>query len=308
MHTKETDSFNENRPDSPVAVSAEWQQLDFSAISGLVMLVGSPDTGKTTLFRYLGGRLASIQGAVFAVDADPGQGRMGPPTTISLGIIKEAGAFSTTEDIWHRFVGATTPAGHMLQMLTGCGRLVQKARDMSAAPIIMDTTGLVDPLKGGARLKLAKVDLLQPSVLIVLQREQELENWLRPLRISRRIKIIDMPCASAVRQRDLTERQGFREASFQQYFKDAVIQSFYWPHYGIFPELRFYIGRLLAFEDKAGFALGLGIVRGIDIASNTVMVFTPLAEADKPRINAIQLGDVVVDAKDFSHTLTHPKT
>jgi polynucleotide 5'-kinase involved in rRNA processing len=170
----------------------------------------------------------------------------------------------------------------------------------------MDTSGLVDAEKGGARLKLSKIDLLQPSVLIVLQKARELESWVRPLRIAKRVSVVDMPCAPAVRERNFLERQTYREKAFSRYFKKSVLRDFYWPKYGVFPYPRFYENRLIAFEDKNGFTLALGIVKGVDIAERTVSVLTPIAEDALGRVSSIQLGDLVLDPNTFEHSLTHP--
>lgn len=308
MNMMSIDLSGKNNMDEMRDVPPEWQRLAPSRMSGLIMIVGAPDTGKTTLFRYLVSRLSSIHGRVFAIDADPGQGRLGPPTMISLEIIEGSGGRHVSQNIWHRFVGSTTPAGHMLQVVAGCGCLVQKARELGNGPIVMDTSGLVDPQKGGAQLKFAKIDLLRPSVLMILQHAQELENWVKPLRICQRVSMIDLTCVSAVRQRNFIERQTFREESFREYFKNAEKQTFYWPRYGVFPYPRFYLNGLLGFEDKAGFAPGLGIIKDFDIASKTVSVFTPLAGEDLYRISGMQLGDVVLDPSTFKHSLTHPQT
>jgi polynucleotide 5'-hydroxyl-kinase GRC3/NOL9 len=289
-----------------MTVPPEWQRLDLSRMAGLVMLVGGTDTGKTTLFQYLVSRTLSMGENAMAMDADPGQSRLGLPTTMSLGVFESSGPGEIRQRIWHRFVGSTTPVGHMLQVLSGCGRLLQKAREMSDGLVIMDTSGLVDAEKGGARLKLSKIDLLQPSVLIVLQKARELESWVRPLRIAKRVSVVDMPCAPAVRERNFLERQTYREKAFSRYFKKSVLRDFYWPKYGVFPYPRFYENRLIAFEDKNGFTLALGIVKGVDIAERTVSVLTPIAEDALGRVSSIQLGDLVLDPNTFQHSLAHP--
>lgn len=298
--------LDEEKLTEGISVPPEWRRLDISRMSGLVMLVGAVDTGKTTLFRYLLSSSIAMHGKAAALDADPGQSRLGPPTTISLGLFGSAGRRERRQRMRHWFVGATTPAGHMLQMLSGCGRLLKKAREITDGLIIMDTSGLVDPEKGGVQLKLSKIDLLQPSVLIVLQKDRELESWIRPVRIGKRVLVIDMPAAPAVRKRDYMERQSYREESFRRYFKRAVLRDFYWPTYGVFPYPRFDEDRLLAFEDKNGFTLGLGIVQGVDIPARTVTVFSPLTENLAGRAASIQIGDVVLDPATFQHALIHP--
>ena len=284
---------------------AELNESKLMDLAGLIMVVGASDAGKTTLVRSLVSRLLALQGRVACIDADPGQSRLGPPTTFSLELLKQSNGHAIKKS-WQRFIGSVSPAGHMLQVLAGCGRLVQKARETMDGAIVMDTSGLVDPQKGGVRLKLAKIDLLEPSVLIVLQKAGELEFWVRPLRSARITRVVDIRCAAAVRQRDFSQRQAHREAALRRYFTHAGIRTFYWPDYGVFPDPSFFRHRLLAFEDRQGFVLKLGIVTGCDIAAKEVSVWTPLTEAQSRRVAVISLGDVVVDPSSFTHSITGP--
>ncbi len=284
----------------------EFEELNLMELSGLIMVAGGPDSGKTTLVQYLVDRLLAVQGSAACLDADPGQSRLGPPATFTLECILNAGGHAEKKSRWQRFVGSVTPAGHMLQVLSGCGRLVQKARETGVGVIVMDTSGLVDPQKGGARLKLAKIDLLEPSVLIVLQQADELASWVRPLKRARRTRVLTMTCPPVLRRRDFPERRAYREAAFRRYFRDAGLRTFYWPDYGVFPDLCFFRNRLVAFEDRQGFVLGLGIVREYDRFAKTVSAWTCLTDTQKRRVAAISLGDVVLDPSNFSHSITHP--
>lgn len=284
----------------------ELMELNLVDLSGLIMVVGGPDSGKTTLVQYLAERLLAVHGSAACLDADPGQSRLGPPTTFTLECTRNSGGDAVKKSRWQRFVGSVSPAGHMLQVLSGCGRLVQKARETGAGVIVMDTSGLVDPQKGGARLKLAKIDLLEPSVLIVLQQAREPASWVRALKLARRTRVVAMTCPPAVRRRDFPERKTYREAAFRRYFCDAGIRTFYWPDYGVFPDLCFFRNRLVAFEDRQGFVLGLGIVREYDRFAKTVSAWTCLTDSQKGQVAAISLGDVVLDPSNFSHYVTHP--
>jgi polynucleotide 5'-kinase involved in rRNA processing len=190
------------------------------------------------------------------------------------------------------------PKGHMLPTLVGAHRLVRKAQEEGASAIVFDTTGLIDPAQGGGELKRAKVDLLQPTAVVGIQHRDELEYLLLPLRLSRRTRVIDLPASRAVRRRGTSVRQEHRAAQFQRYFAGAQSLEVEWQRLAVFPKPAFTPHRLVALEDKEGFALALGIVAASD--SNTVLLHTPLASLDG--VNAVRLGDLALDPCTFQET------
>jgi polynucleotide 5'-hydroxyl-kinase GRC3/NOL9 len=118
------------------------------------MVIGAPDTGKTTFARYLFTELCRVKGQSAFLDGDPGQSTLGPPATITLGL-SEPGTtgFPPNGKIWRWFIGSTTPAGHMLPLLVGAARLVKAAHSAGIQTIVYDSSGLIDPAAGGAALK-----------------------------------------------------------------------------------------------------------------------------------------------------------
>ena len=65
----------------------------------------------------------------------------------------------------------------------------------------------------------------------------------------------------------------------------------------VFPAPDFQPNRLLAMEDRDGFAMGLGVVEKIDPQSCEVTILTPLSSMEQ--VNAIRLGDVAIDLQSF---------
>lgn len=102
--------------------------LDFP---GVAMVLGAPDTGKTTRVADAALHLAGAGGLPVAiVDADIGQSTIGPPTTIALSLIKRpVPEFSLDTLPLHAllFVGAISPIGHLLQTVVATKRMVEKA-------------------------------------------------------------------------------------------------------------------------------------------------------------------------------------
>ena len=282
-----------------IEVPPAWEQITTSALSGVILVVGAPDTGKSTFARYLYRRLCAHHERVGFVDGDMGQATLGPPTTMTLALNAPGkDAFPPTGPRYRAFVGNVMPKGHMLPTLVGAHRLVQKAREERASAVVFDTTGLIDPAQGGGELKRAKVGLLQPTAVAGLQRRDELEYLLLPLRLSRRTRVIDLPASRAARRRPPPTRQEHRAAQFRRYFTGARPLEVAWPRLAVFPRPAFTPHRLVALEDKEGLALALGIVTAGD--SNTVVLHTPLASLDG--VNAVRLGDLTLDPRTFQET------
>ena len=281
-----------------IEVPPAWEQITTSALSGVILVIGAPDTGKSTFARYLYRRLCAHHERVGFVDGDMGQATLGPPTMMTLALGQSDDTFPPAGPRYRAFVGDVMPKGHMLPTLVGAHRLVQKAREEEAGAIVFDTTGLIDPTQGGGELKWAKVDLLQPGAVVGLQRRDELEYLLLPLRLSRRARVIDLPVSRAAKRREAPIRREHRAAQFRRYFAGARSLEVAWPRLAVFPRPAFTPHRLIALEDKEGFALALGIVTASD--PNTVVLYTPLASLD--RVSAVRLGDLALDPRTFQET------
>jgi polynucleotide 5'-hydroxyl-kinase GRC3/NOL9 len=278
-----------------IDVHPNWEKLTFASMTGVVLVVGAPDTGKTTFARYLYCRLCEQHERAGFIDGDMGQATLGPPTTMTLAFGQLDDAFPPTGPRYRAFVGDVTPRGHMLPTLVGAHRLVQKAREEGASAVVFDTTGLVGPAQGGGELKRAKIDLLRPVAVVGIQRESELEHLLLPLRLSGRTRVIDLPVSRAARRRLPPARQEHRAAQFRRHFADAHPLEIVWQRLAILPGPAFTPNHLVALEDKEGFTLALGIVTASD--SNTVVLHTPLSSLDE--VNAIRLGDLALDPHSF---------
>jgi polynucleotide 5'-hydroxyl-kinase GRC3/NOL9 len=277
-----------------IDVHPSWENLTFSSLRGVTLVIGAPDTGKSTFARYLYRRLGEHHERVGFIDGDMGQATLGPPTTMTLALSRpNDDAFPPAGPRHRVFVGDVTPKGHMLPTLVGAHRLVQKAREENATAIVFDTTGLVDPAQGGGALKRAKIDLLRPTAVVGIQRGKELEHLLAPLRLSGRTCVIDLPASRAAYHRPPAARQEHRAAHFRRYFADAQPLKIDWQCLAIFPRPAFTSHRLVALEDKAGFVLALGIVTASDPTCETIMLHTPLASSEQ--VNAICLGDLALD-------------
>jgi len=293
-----------------IAIKAEeipspWEELDLSELSGTLMIVGSSDVGKSTFSRYLFKRLCTIYPRVAYLDGDPGQSTLGPPSTMTLAMAENGDdTFPPGGRRWRAFVGSVSPVGNMLAVLTCAARLLEAARKAGAQVVIYDTTGLVEPARGGIHLKLAKIDLLRPKVLFALQRNQELQTLLLPLRRKRHILVLEFSPSSAAQRRDTSVRKAHRAAQFAQYFTNASQLRVNWTQFAVLPAPRFNLHRLVALEDADGFTIGLGIVEQIDRIYRQVILRTPVDTLNG--VDVIRLGDLLVDPVTYEDSpLTH---
>jgi polynucleotide 5'-hydroxyl-kinase GRC3/NOL9 len=284
--------------DSQVDIPEAWHSLDLDQYRGVLMVIGGPDTGKTTFAHYLFRRLESLGKRVALLDGDPGQGVMGPPTTMTLSHDLDSGAaFAPDPEIRRYFVGSNSPRGHMLPMLVGAARLVNAAVGMGADVIVYDTCGLVDPGQGGLALKNAKIDLLLPYAVFGLQQQDELAALLVPLRRASRTQVIELRPSNRSRARDAALRQVNRMAQFGRYFSSAKNLVLDWTTLAVFPTPLFRINRLVAFEGRSGFTIGLGIVREINRTKRSVSLYTPLDTLEG--VVALRLGDLLINPDSF---------
>jgi polynucleotide 5'-hydroxyl-kinase GRC3/NOL9 len=284
-------------------VPDEWQKLELENLSGVLLVIGAPDSGKTTFARYLFRCLEKLGRRVAFIDGDPGQSVLGPPTTVTLTFepdrlsLRQETHPADTPRAWRYFIGSTSPQGHMLPVVVGSARLVQTAQSAGAQVVVYDTSGLIDPALGGLALKNAKIELLRPQVVFAIQQEYELEALLRPLRRSRRAKVVEMRPSPAVMRRDASVRREHRMRQFAGYFAAAGILELAWTRFAIYPYPAFSQNRLVALEDQSGFTLGLGIVVAIDHRQGRVRLLTPLESLKD--VNAIRLGDVLLSPETF---------
>ena len=82
--------------------------LDAAENARVMLILGTSDTGKTSLTAQLAGALAARGERVAVVDADVGQSEIGPPTTVGLGrVTGPLGRLADAEVLALEFVGDT---------------------------------------------------------------------------------------------------------------------------------------------------------------------------------------------------------
>ncbi len=276
----------------------------------IIMVVGASDTGKTTLVEDLLTLLARTFKKVAVVDGDIGQSHLGPPTTIGWGLIQNK--FESWKKIPLRdfyFTGATSPLGNMLPTVVGA-KLISEIAENHAEKVVMDTTGMV---KGGTGkvLKICKIDLIQPQLILALQRKDELDHILIFFRGTRLPQIHRIPVPFGIIQKTYSDRSLYRERRFRDYFKRARRISLSLDEIGLTntkseacPQ-----SQLISLRNREGRDIALGIVEEINPEKGKMSVYTPLKETEE--IGGIVLGSLRINpegkqiqpASDYTTTL-----
>jgi len=184
-----------------------------------VILIGSSDTGKTSLINYLGNRSIEKGFTTAILDLDVGQQSIGIPTTIAYGILKDSILYSDEiplNDLY--FVGNTTPSGYELRCLAGINNLLRNLSKIDV--VLIDTSGWTRG-NNARSYKLAKIELIKPDIIVGLQAENEIEYLLKPF--AKNYKIRRIGISKNIHPRSFNDRRFLREVAFRKYFSNAQI-------------------------------------------------------------------------------------
>ncbi|MEN6473495.1 MAG: Clp1/GlmU family protein [Syntrophaceae bacterium] len=253
----------------------------------IVYVVGGLDTGKTTLCGFLKGRLAALAPAAL-IDCDPGQSVIGPPATV--------GALLPDGSMRLRFVGATSPRGHLLQTVSGIKRLTDLALAAGARKVVLDSSGLVSGALA-AEFQFGVLDLVRPTHIIALQRGLELEGLLASFMEA--THILRLMASKAVAPRTPNQRQAYRRERFRRYFQTAHTQDLSIEGRGRHGKVPVELttghcrNLLVALCSSDGFVLVLGIIEAVDQERDCLALYAPPFDAD--RVVSIQFGSIKLE-------------
>ncbi len=273
------------------------QVREAAAGAAVVMVVGGTDTGKTTLVTALANAATERWGAVGVLDADLGQSTIGLPTTVGLGRAQEPLArLAEAETIALEFVGVTSPAGNLLGTVVAVRRMLERARAEGLDRVLVDTSGFVAGDVGRV-LKQAKIDVLDPDLVVCVERAGECEAIVAPYRGLRRPRVLRAPAPVAVRPRSAEERRRYRAERLHTHFTtaravaldlDRVVVRLPGGEALATPAIiAGHAGILAGLEDQDRRGLGLAVLRGVDAARRLVHVETPV---DGSRVAALRIG------------------
>jgi polynucleotide 5'-hydroxyl-kinase GRC3/NOL9 len=228
------------------------------------------------------------------LDSDVGQKSVGPPATVTLKHVRSADdlaaeVFEAADAL--SFVGSTSPQGHLLPVVTGVAELHRKARDEGADLVVVDTSGLVAGIYGQI-LKYHKVELLQPDLVVGLQRGEELLPLLGVIQRFFSTEVVPLGLVPDVVPTSVERRAENRERSMARYFRGElhrfrVKPTVFMPALPPLFDLAVLDRILVGLSDGAGATTGLGYLEHVS-EEDVLRLISPVAAG--PR--ALRLGSV----------------
>ena len=267
--------------------------------SGVVMLIGGPDTGKTTLAKFLLRDALARARSVAFVDADIGTSTVGPPACVGLKWIKSAHDFERLYEADElRFVGSTDPQGVILPHVVAAGTLVDVAR-RSADFIVLDTTGMVQGVVGQT-LKYHLMEVCDPAIVLVMQRGSEMEPTIGMLqrflgvRVARAGPLPDLDPLGPVEKR-ASRIAAFAAALTPPVARWRVSSNVFAPTLPEGFDLEKLVRMLVGIQDGGGRCLGLGV---LEYEDHVLRVATHHGEP----MEGLRLGSIRIDLTTFETT------
>ena len=158
--------------------------------------------------------------------------------------------------------------------MVGIKRLVDRALEGGADPVLIDTTGMVQG-RAGFLLKQMKIELVRPTHLLVLEKEGEFNPLLDYIRHLPNLQISYIPISSKVHKRSGDERREYRRQQIRLYLQNSCAQWVYLSGkkclYPFPPLLR---GSVVGLRSGTGETLGIGVIRRL--GRKRIEVITPV--------------------------------
>ncbi|MCZ7532004.1 MAG: Clp1/GlmU family protein [Acidimicrobiia bacterium] len=268
-------------------------------LSGVVMVIGDIDTGKTSLSKLLIGDAVGAGRSVAYVDADVAVSTVGPAACVGLKLI------NTLDDLANlgepdalRFVGSTEPNSVVLAHVVAVASMVTAARQ-SADLIVIDTTGVVSGVVGQT-LKYHLAELTEPALVVAMQRGNELDPIISMLRRFFGLRIAEVAPIPDLIPRSPVERAQMRASSFHRELGDdpqrwRIQTTVFAPTLPAGFDVERLDGMLVGVQDEHGGCLGLGV---LEQSQGTVKVATRHGDA----MRGLRLGSIRMDLETFATT------
>lgn len=265
--------------------------------SGVVMVIGDSETGKTHLAKLLLEDAVASGRTVAFVDGDVGASTVGPAACVGLSVV------TGREDMEHfhepdelRFVGSVEPNGVVLPHVVAVGSLVDIAVSR-AELVVLDTTSVVSGVVGQT-LKYHLAELTKPSLVVALTRGSELEPVIGMLRRFLSIRVAEVEPPDDVISAGPIERSEARATAFRRDLGSEpqrwrVQTTVFAPTLPDGFDVSRLDGMLVGVQDEQGRCRGLGV---LEHTEGTVRVATQHGD----EMRGLRLGSLRVDLETYA--------
>jgi len=264
-----------------------------------VLLIGGLDAGKTTLARRLiVAALGEGRTAAF-LDADLGQKTIGPPATIGLKHVRtpeqldDPAGMADADAV--AFVGSTSAQGHLLPLVTGVAKLAARGRAEGADFLVVDTSGMVSGIYGQL-VKYHKVEMLEPDLVVGLQRGEELAPLLGVIQRFFSVEVVPIGIHPDVVPMSVEQRAEHREHAMRAYFAGSVQRfrikpTVFMPALPPMFDLALLDRLLVGLSDGRGAYTGIGFLEH-SADDGVLRLISPVADPPKAlRLGAVRLEE-----------------
>lgn len=263
---------------------------------GTVVLLGSMGTGKTAFALELLRRAVAAGTPSALIDADIDISTVGPPTTVGLRMLAggdEVTAATVRSADALGFVGALNPRQHLLPLVMGVARVVNRAREQGARLIVVDTTGFVAGVYG-QWLNFHVMDAAHPDHVVAFERGGEMEPLIGVAQRFTSADVLELDSTLAMETLSVEDRMTARESRFASYFGESasrwrVKPTVFLPTVPPEFDLALLDGLVVGMEDGKGMCRGIGLLE-YDGDEKILRMVSPVTEG----VRGLRLGSVKV--------------
>lgn len=208
-------------PQSWVKVAEEL--LGVQGKPAVAMVLGTTDSGKTSLCTYLVNRLLIQKKKVAVLDGDLGQSDIGPPCTVAYTYVTKP-----LTDLFNlrardaRFIGTTSPSSVTEKVKEAMASLKKEALESNLDYVLVNSDGWIEG-DDAVNYKQQLIETINPDIIIGIQKNDELTNLLSTLGKYQKV-IVESP--QIINQRSREKRKNLRELGYQKYLRNSKLLSF----------------------------------------------------------------------------------
>jgi polynucleotide 5'-hydroxyl-kinase GRC3/NOL9 len=249
-----------------------------------ILVIGSTDTGKSTLCMFLVNSILKLKQNVALIDADIGQSDLGPPGTLGLSVINKPYIESDNLKVNSMiFIGRKSPSLVTDKVINGILKLVNCIQ--KGISIVINTDGWILDAEAIA-YKLRMIKQLDPDMTIILNEGNELCNIFE-----NKLAFMKIQVPKFVKTRGREDRKKIRENHYKKYLSNAVHKKFLLNGLMIEDLLakRIEGGEIVGFLDPNGFLIGIGILEYINRRKKILRAYTNVNDRN---VASIECGNI----------------